>query len=217
MLFRHKEDDAPFIEFQFLRQQNKKAEGLPNFCLADFIAPEELGKKDYVGMFAVTAGVGLEEFVERFKNADDDYSEILVKALADRLAEAFAECLHAKVRRELWGYAKDETLSNEELIKEKYQGIRPAPGYPACPDHTEKRKIFDLLDAEKETGIRLTESFAMYPASSISGYYFSNENSKYYGLGKIEKDQVEDYARRKGMSVQEIERWLSPNLSYEIS
>jgi 5-methyltetrahydrofolate--homocysteine methyltransferase len=201
--------------FHFLRQQNKKAQNLPNFCLADFISPES--GKDYLGMFAVTAGIGLEKLVAKYKATHDDYSEIMAKALADRLAEAFAECLHEKVRKELWGFAKNENLTKEELIKEKYQGIRPAPGYPACPDHTEKKKIFELLEAEEKAGIRLTESFAMYPGSSVSGYYFSHEQAKYYGLGKIEKDQVEDYARRKGMSVAEVERWLAPNLSYDIS
>ena len=199
--------------FHFLRQQNKKAEGLPNFCLADFISPEK--GKDYFGMFAVTAGLGLEKIVEQCKARQDDYSEITAKALADRLAEAFAECLHEKVRKELWGYQSAERLSNEELIEEKYQGIRPAPGYPACPDHTEKKTLFQLLDAEK-VGIVLTESYAMYPAAAVSGFYFSHPDSKYFGLGKIEKDQVEDYARRKGMSIQEIEKWLAPNLSYDL-
>jgi 5-methyltetrahydrofolate--homocysteine methyltransferase len=216
LLFRHINDSAPFYEFHFLRQQNKKAPGLPNFCLADFIAPEETGIKDYIGMFAVTAGIGLEALVQKYKDAVDDYSEIMVKALADRLAEAFAECLHEKVRKELWSYSPEEHFTCDELITEKYQGIRPAPGYPACPDHTEKKKIFEILDAEAVAGIRLTESYAMYPASSVSGYYFSNPHARYYGLGKIEKDQVEDYARRKGMSVAEIERWLAPNLSYEV-
>ena len=199
--------------FHFLRQQNKKAPGLPNFCLADFISPE--AGKDYFGMFAVTAGIGLEKIIEQCKANHDDYSEIMAKALADRLAEAFAECLHQKVRKELWGHDKNETLSNEDLIAEKYNGIRPAPGYPACPDHTEKKLLFDLLDANK-IGIILTESYAMYPAAAVSGFYFSHPDSKYFGLGKIEKDQVEDYARRKGMSLQEIEKWLSPTLSYDI-
>jgi 5-methyltetrahydrofolate--homocysteine methyltransferase len=199
--------------FHFLRQQNKKAPGLPNFCLADFISPEP--GKDYFGMFAVTAGLGLEKIVEQCKAKVDDYSEIMAKAIADRLAEAFAECLHQKVRRELWGYAPDESLGNDDLISEKYQGIRPAPGYPACPDHTEKKTLFELLDAGK-VGIVLTESYAMYPAAAVSGFYISHPDSKYFGLGKIEKDQVEDYARRKGMSIQEVERWLAPNLSYDI-
>ena len=210
------QDDKEFTKLHFLRQQNKKAQNLPNFCLSDFIAPKSSGKQDYIGMFAVTTGVGIEKILEEYKVQQDDYSDIMVKALADRLAEGFAECLHAKVRREFWGYASGETLSNDQMIKEEYDGIRPAPGYPACPDHTEKRTIFELLDAEKTTGIKLTESFAMYPASSVSGYYFSNAESKYFGLGKIEKDQVIEYSVRKGMPVEETERWLSPNLSYDI-
>lgn len=198
----------------FLRQQNKKAKDLPNFCLSDFVAPQSSGKEDYIGMFAVTTGIGLEKLVEEAKANQDDYSEIMAKALADRLAEAFAELLHAKVRKEYWGYAANENLTSEEMIKETYQGIRPAPGYPACPDHTEKRTIFELLEAEKEVGITLTESFAMFPTAAVSGYYFSHSESKYFGLGKIEKDQVAEYAQRKGMSLEEMERWLSPNLAY---
>jgi len=209
------EGDAPFATFHFLRQQNKKAQNLPNFCLADFIAPETSGRQDYMGMFAVTAGVGIEKLLAKYKEKQDDYSDIMVKALADRLAEAFAECLHARVRRELWGYAADEKLNNDELISEKYIGIRPAPGYPACPDHTEKGILFNILDAEK-AGIKLTESFAMYPASSVSGFYFANHDSKYFGLGKIEKDQVKEYAERKGMTVEDVEKWLGPNLSYDV-
>ncbi len=216
-----KEDDVvllndkgnEFATFHFLRQQNKKAQNLPNFCLADFISPEP--GKDYFGLFAVTAGIGIENLVEKHKANHDDYSEIMVKALADRLAEAFAECLHEKVRKELWGYAENENLSTEHLIEEKYDGIRPAPGYPACPDHTEKKLLFELLEAEK-VGITLTESYAMYPGAAVSGFYFSNPNSKYFGLGKIEKDQVVDYATRKGMTVAEVEKWLAPNLSYNI-
>ncbi len=200
--------------FHFLRQQNKKAPGLPNFCLADFIGPAGGGKPDYIGMFAVTTGVGLEKLVDRYKATHDDYSEIMAKALADRLAEAFAECLHEQVRKVDWGYARTEKLASDDLIAEKYQGIRPAPGYPACPEHTEKRTIFTLLDAEKSAGIILTESCAMWPASSVSGYYFAHPRSKYFGLGKIGRDQVEDYARRKGMEVGEVERWLSPVLNY---
>lgn len=210
----HKDETTELKTLHFLRQQNKKAKDLPNFCLSDFVAPQSTGKRDYVGMFAVTAGVGLEKLVNEYKAKQDDYSEIMAKALADRLAEAFAELLHAKVRRELWGYAKDEKLENTDLIEEKYEGIRPAPGYPACPDHTEKKTIFELLDAEKEAGIQLTESFAMYPAAAVSGYYFAHADSKYFGLGKIEKDQVKDYAQRKGMKLEEMERWLSPNLAY---
>jgi len=209
------ENEKELMTLHFLRQQNKKAQNLPNFCLADFIAPTASGKRDYIGMFAVTTGIGIERLLVKYKAQHDDYSEIMVKALADRLAEAFAEMLHKKVRRELWGYAASEKLSDDELIEEKYQGIRPAPGYPACPDHTEKKAIFELLKAE-EIGIKLTESFAMFPASSVSGYYFAHPESKYFGLGKIEKDQVEEYSKRKGLSLAEVERWLSPNLSYSI-
>jgi 5-methyltetrahydrofolate--homocysteine methyltransferase len=212
-LFKDHTDDKPFATFHFLRQQNKKAQNLPNFCLADFVSPEK--GKDYFGMFAVTAGLGLEKLIEKHKANLDDYSDIMAKALADRLAEAFAECLHEKVRKELWGYAKDENLTDVQLIDEEYKGIRPAPGYPACPDHTEKKLLFELLEADK-VGIVLTESYAMYPGAAVSGFYFSHPDSKYFGLGKIEKDQVEDYATRKGMSVDEIEKWLSPNLSYDI-
>lgn len=197
-----------------LRQQNKKADGLPNYALNDFIAPKDSGKKDYIGGFAVTTGIGIDERVAEFEKNHDDYSSILLKALADRLAEAFAERLHERVRKEFWGYATTENLSTDELITEKYQGIRPAPGYPACPDHTEKRLLFDLLEVEKNTGITLTDSFAMFPTAAVSGLYFSHPESKYFGLGKINKDQIEDYAKRKGMSVDVVERWLSPNLSY---
>jgi 5-methyltetrahydrofolate--homocysteine methyltransferase len=204
-------ENGTFATFHFLRQQNKKAQNLPNFCLADFVS--SIQGKDHFGMFAVTAGIGLEKLVARHKANHDDYSEIMAKALADRLAEAFAECLHEKVRKELWGYESNESLTAEQLIKEEYNGIRPAPGYPACPDHTEKKLLFELLEAEK-VGITLTESYAMYPGASVSGFYFSNPQSKYFGLGKIEKDQVVDYAKRKGMSVEEVERWLGPNLSY---
>ncbi len=207
------DEDQPNATFHFLRQQNKKAQNLPNFCLADFVSPKE--GQDYFGMFAVTSGIGLELLVEKHKANHDDYSEIMAKALADRLAEAFAECLHEKVRKEFWGYASDEKLTTDQLISEEYNGIRPAPGYPACPDHTEKKLLFELLDANK-VGITLTESYAMYPGAAVSGFYFSNQNSKYFGLGKIERDQVEDYARRKGISVEEVEKWLAPNLSYDI-
>jgi 5-methyltetrahydrofolate--homocysteine methyltransferase len=197
-----------------LRQQVKKAPGEPNYALADFVAPKDSGMKDYVGAFAVTAGIGIEKIIEKFNKEHDDYNAILIKAIADRLAEAFAEHLHERVRKELWGYASDEKLTNEELIKEKYTGIRPAPGYPAQPDHTEKPIIFDLLEAEKNTGIKLTESLAMYPAASVSGLYFSHPEAKYFNVGKIERDQVIDYHRRKGLSLEEVERWLSPILNY---
>lgn len=200
----------------FLRQQNKKALRLPNFALSDFIAPQESGKDDYIGAFVVSCGFGADELAKQFEDDLDDYNSIMTKALADRLAEAFAEYLHQKVRTKYWGYDKSESLSNSELIKENYTGIRPAPGYPACPDHLEKRKLFDLLKAEEEIGVTLTESYAMHPAASVSGWYFAHEESRYFGLGKIQKDQVEDYAKRKGMKVEEIERWLSQNLAYDI-
>lgn len=198
------------IRFHFLRQQGKKGQGVPNLSLADFLAPY-----DFIGGFAVTAGIGIEALIEQCRKDHNDYKEIMIKSLADRLAEAFAEWMHEKVRKELWGYVPDEKLDCEDLIKEKYQGIRPAPGYPACPDHTEKRTLFDLLEVEKRTGIVLTDSFAMYPASSVSGFYFSHPESRYFGLGKINKDQVEDYAKRKGMDVAQMEKWLAPNLNYE--
>lgn len=197
-----------------LRQQAEKAEGQAYLALSDFVAPKETGLKDYVGMFAVTAGIGLDEIVAEYEKNHDDYNSIMAKAIADRLAEAFAEKLHELVRKEYWPYATSESLSNEELIKEKYQGIRPAPGYPACPDHTEKKTIFKLLNAEKEIGLKLTENFAMYPTAAVSGYYFAHPDSKYFGLGKIGKDQVIEYAKRKGLSIEETERWLAPNLSY---
>ena len=197
-----------------IRQQMQKSKGEPNIALADFIAPKESGVEDYIGMFAVTAGIGIEKLVQKFEKEHDDYNSIMVKALADRLAEAFAEHLHEHVRKENWGYASDEKFSKEELVKEKYFGIRPAPGYPAQPDHTEKPIIFSLIDVEKNTGIKLTESMAMYPAASVSGLYFSHPEAKYFTVGKIGKDQVLDYHRRKGMSVEEIEKWLSPILNY---
>jgi 5-methyltetrahydrofolate--homocysteine methyltransferase len=198
-----------------LRQQGQKASTLPNRCLSDFVAPLNSGETDYVGAFAVTTGLGIELLLDKYEKEHDDYNSIMVKALADRLAEAFAELLHERVRREFWGYASEEHLSNEDLISEKYDGIRPAPGYPACPDHTEKKRLFELLDAEKQIGIQLTESYAMYPASAVSGFYFSHPESTYFGLGKIAKDQVTDYAKRKGMSVDDIEKWLSPVLNYD--
>jgi 5-methyltetrahydrofolate--homocysteine methyltransferase len=197
-----------------LRQQLEKREGRFNAALSDFIAPASSGVPDYIGGFVVTAGIGEDAIAERFKLANDDYSSILIKALADRLAEAFAEHMHARVRREFWGYAPGEALTNEEMILEKYDGIRPAPGYPAQPDHTEKATLFSLLDAERNAGVKLTESFAMWPGSSVSGLYFSNADSFYFGVGKIERDQVEDYAARKGVSAGEIERWLAPILNY---
>ena len=197
-----------------IRQQIQKSKGEPNIALSDFIAPKETGAEDYIGMFAVTTGIGIDKLVKKFEKEHDDYNSIMIKAIADRLAEAFAEHLHELVRKEYWGYVSDENFSNEDLIKEKYIGIRPAPGYPAQPDHTEKPIIFSLLDAEKNTGIKLTESMAMYPAASVSGLYFSHPESKYFTVGKIGKDQVLDYHRRKGMSAEEIEKWLSPILNY---
>jgi len=200
--------------FHTLRQQTVKKAGVPCRALADFIAPKETGLHDYIGAFAVTAGSGIESAVSMFERENDDYSVILLKALSDRLAEAFAERLHERVRREIWGYAVDESFENEELIAEKYRGIRPAPGYPTCPDHTEKPEIFRLLDVEKNTGIKLTENMAMHPASSICGWYFAHKKASYFPVGKIARDQVEDYAARKGMSVKEVEKWLAPVLGY---
>ncbi len=202
-------------KFHTLRQQHKKRSDQSNLALADFVAPKESGLVDYIGAFAVTAGIGIEEVVKRFEADFDDYGAIMVKALTDRLAEAFAECLHELVRRDYWGYAEDEALTNRERIKELYRGIRPASGYPACPDHTEKAQLFDLLKVERQIGVSITESFAMHPAASVSGLYFSHPESKYFGLGKISRDQIEDYAIRKKFSVEETERWLSPNLNYK--
>jgi 5-methyltetrahydrofolate--homocysteine methyltransferase len=198
----------------FLRQQMQKDEGRPNHCLADFVAPKDSGIADYIGGFAVTAGIGTKEKAAAFEADHDDYSGILVKALADRLAEAFAERMHERVRREFWAYDTDEALDNEDLIRERYRGIRPAPGYPACPDHTAKKDLFELLQAEKNAGIALTESFAMTPAASVSGYYFSHADARYFGVGRIGRDQVEDYAKRRGVSLAEAEKWLAPNLGY---
>ncbi len=200
--------------FHFLRQQADREGSEPCRSLADFIAPSETGLPDHIGAFAVTSGIGLRELTATFRAAHDDYNAIMAEAIADRLAEAFAECLHKRVREE-WGYGCSENLSHEELIHEKYRGIRPAPGYPACPDHTEKATIWRLLDVEANTGIQLTESFAMWPGSSISGLYFAHPQSRYFTLGKIGRDQVENYALRKGMSVAEVERWLGPNLNYD--
>jgi 5-methyltetrahydrofolate--homocysteine methyltransferase len=201
--------------FHFLRQQMIKRRDAPNLCLADFIAPKSTGVADYLGTFAVTAGIGIEHKLAEFEADHDDYHAILLKALADRLAEAFAERLHERVRKEFWGYAMGENLSNEEIIKEEYRGIRPAPGYPACPDHTEKGILWTLIDPIENAGIHLTESFAMLPTAAVSGFYFSHPKSQYFGIGKIARDQVEDYARRKGLTVRETERWLAPVLGYE--
>jgi 5-methyltetrahydrofolate--homocysteine methyltransferase len=200
--------------FHFLRQQRKMAGGIPNISLADYIATQGSGVADYLGGFAVTAGIGTDDLVAQYDKENDDYKSIMAKALADRLAEAFAEYLHREVRTQWWGYAQSETLSNEDLIRENYRGIRPAPGYPACPEHTEKTTLFSLLNATENAGITLTESMAMMPAAAVSGFYFAHPESQYFGLGKIAKDQVQDYANRKGWTLQEAERWLGPVLSY---
>jgi len=211
--------------FHFLRQQmDKQSVGgvkskdeerdSVNYCLADFVAPRATGIRDYIGGFAVTTGHGIDELTAEFRKENDDYSAIMAEALADRLAEAFAERLH-KIVRDEWGYGRAEQLSHEELIRERYRGIRPAAGYPACPDHTEKRELFDLLCVEQHTGITLTESFAMHPGSAVSGLYFAHPQSRYFPVGKIERDQVQDYARRKGESVEYIEKWLAPNLNFD--
>ncbi len=202
-------------EFHFLRQQRAKPPGRPNRSLADFVAPKETGLEDYMGFFAVTAGLGADEVSQRFRDDNDDYNAIMVQALADRLSEAFAELMHERVRKEFWGYAADEQLDNEALIKEEYRGIRPAPGYPACPEHTEKGLLWDLLDAEKNSGIKLTESYAMYPPSAVSGFYFSHPDSRYFGVAEIGRDQASDYAKRKDMTLEVAEKWLAPNLAYD--
>jgi len=199
--------------FLTLRQQVKKSSRIPNIALSDFIAPKNSSKKDYIGTFCVSTGFGSDELCKKYEDDNDDYSSIMVKALADRLVEAFAEYLHKKIRTSIWGYAKDEATTNEDLIKEKYVGIRPAPGYPACPDHLEKNTLWKLMDVEKNIGVKLTENFAMWPASSVSGYYFANNNAKYFGLGKISNDQVIDYAKRRKISVEKAKKWLNPNIN----
>jgi 5-methyltetrahydrofolate--homocysteine methyltransferase len=200
--------------FHFLRQQANKEGGEPCRSLGDFIAPKETGLPDHIGAFAVTSGIGLKELCDRFRAQNDDYNAIMAEAVADRLAEAFAECLHKRVRDE-WGYGCAENLSPAELIQEKYRGIRPAAGYPACPDHTEKGTLWNLLDVQANTGMLITESFAMWPGSSVSGLYFAHPESRYFSLGKIGRDQVVDYHERNGMSVEQVERWLGPNLNYD--
>ena len=200
----------------FLRQQKGKPAGQSHDALADFIAPKDSGRRDYIGAFAVTAGVGIEAQLQRFGAAHDDYSAIMLKALADRFAEAFAERLHERVRREFWGYAPEERFTNDQLVREEYRGIRPAPGYPACPDHTEKATLWKLLDPVANAGIQLTESFAMYPTAAVSGWYFSHPGSRYFGVGKIDLDQVQNYAARKKISLEEAQRWLAPNLGYDL-
>jgi 5-methyltetrahydrofolate--homocysteine methyltransferase len=206
---------APLARLHHLRQQKSKPQGHPQLCLTDFLAPSSSGRPDYIGAFAVTAGIGIEGYIARFEAAHDDYGSIMLKALADRLAEAFAERLHERVRRELWGYAASEALDNEALIREEYRGIRPAPGYPACPDHTEKAALWKLLDAERLADIRLTESFAMFPTAAVSGWYFSHPQAHYFGVGQIDRDQVESYAERRGIALADAERWLAPNLGYD--
>jgi 5-methyltetrahydrofolate--homocysteine methyltransferase len=206
-------DNGQPITFLTLRQQSQKTAGAPNIALADFIAPKDSGVQDYMGCFCVTTGFGVEEKAKAFEKDLDDYNSILVKALGDRLAEAFAEYLHLQVRKEIWGYASDENLSNQDLIAENYKGIRPAPGYPACPDHLEKPTIWKLLDVEQKIGVTLTESMAMWPASSVSGYYFANPESKYFGLGKIKQDQVEDYSKRRNTTMEQAQKWLAPNIA----
>jgi 5-methyltetrahydrofolate--homocysteine methyltransferase len=201
--------------FHGLRQQTQKTPGKPNRSIADFVAPAASGARDYMGAFVVTAGDGLDALVAAFEAEHDDYHALMAKSLADRLAEAAAEWLHERVRKELWGYAPDENLTNEDLIRERYRGIRPAPGYPAQPDHTEKITLFELLDASRATGVTLTEHLAMAPAASVCGLYFAHPEAEYFNVGVVGRDQVEAYAARKGMSVEEVERWLSPNLGYE--
>ena len=207
--------DGRSERLHFLRQQVDKPVERPDFCLADFIAPKDSGRQDWIGMFAVTAGIGIDAHVARFEADHDDYNAILLKALADRLAEALAERLHQRVRTEFWGYVADETLDNEALIAEKYIGIRPAPGYPACPEHSEKATLFRLLDAGSHAGMSLTESFAMLPTAAVSGYYFSHPQSQYFVVGRVSKEQVADYARRKGVEIAQVERWLASNLDYD--
>jgi 5-methyltetrahydrofolate--homocysteine methyltransferase len=214
-VFADPEQREPIAVLHTLRQQLVRRDGRTNAALADFVAPRGCGLADHIGAFAVTAGIGEAAVVERFKHANDDYSAIMAKALADRLAEALAERLHQRVRKEFWGYARDEALSNSELIAERYRGIRPAPGYPAQPDHTEKATLFALLQPEREIGVRLTESFAMWPGASVCGLYFSHPQSHYFGVGRIERDQIEDYAKRKGWTVEDAERWLAPILNYD--
>ena len=211
-VFADESRETPIDTLHMLRQQMKRPSGRANLSLADFIAPA--GAADWIGLFAVTAGVGLSELVADAEAAHDDYRAIMLKAVADRLAEAFAERLHERVRTEFWAYAPDEQLDNEALIDEAYSGIRPAPGYPACPDHTEKQTIFRLLDAETQVGVRLTDSFAMTPAASVSGYCFAHPDARYFGMGRLGRDQVADYAKRKGWTIQEAEKWLAPSLGY---
>jgi 5-methyltetrahydrofolate--homocysteine methyltransferase len=216
VLFTDESRSKELVRFHFLRQQWER-KGQNDFrSLADYIAPIDSGRQDYLGAFVVTAGHGADEIAKEFESKHDDYSAIMVKAIADRLAEAFAELLHEQARLD-WGYGIEEQLGSEQLINEEYRGIRPAPGYPACPDHTEKRILFELLDAPGQIGVSLTESFAMWPAASVSGFYFAHPQSRYFAVDRLTSDQVESYAKRKGMPIRDIERWLSPNLGYEPS
>ncbi len=208
----YKKETTTYI-FRTLRQQLQRKEGVPDYALADFIAPKSSGVQDYIGCFCVSTGFGTDELSNRYREDLDDYNSILIKALSDRLAEAFAEYLHKEVRQKYWGYATHENLTNEELIQESYKGIRPAPGYPACPDHLEKLTIWELLQVERRIGVKLTESLAMWPAASVSGYYFGNPEARYFGLGKIKEDQVADFAKRKGMPYEEAAKWLAPNIA----
>jgi 5-methyltetrahydrofolate--homocysteine methyltransferase len=212
MIMKDENTAEPVSALHFLRNQEQKKEGVPNLCFSDFIAPPESGSVDYIGLFAVTAGIGIEKWVKHYEEALDDYSSFMLKILADRFAEAFAERLHERVRKEFWGYTPDENLSVAQMLKEEYQGVRPAPGYPGCPEHSEKRTIFDLLQAEINAGINLTENYAMYPAASVSGYYFSHDFSRYFNLGKLLDDQVKDYADRKNIDIERAKRLLAPNL-----
>jgi len=212
VLFTDESRSTELRRIPFLRQQRRSEAGRPNSCLADYVAPEDSGKIDWVGCFVVTAGLGIEPLAKKYEKQGDDFRSIMVKALADRLAEAYAEYLHQKVRTDYWGYAAQESLDNAALISEKYQGIRPAPGYPACPDHLAKSWIFKLLQAENQTGVTLTESFAMDPAASVAGWYFSHPDSRYFGLGRIAEDQVSDYAKRAGISLEEARHWLAANM-----
>src|SRR5690606_3199705 len=206
-------DENEIYQLLTLRQQSDKSGRVPNSALADFIAPKESGIQDYVGLFCVSTGFGVDEKAKEFEEIQDDYNAILVKSLGDRFAEAFAEYLHEQVRKEIWGYATNEHFANDDLIKEAYEGIRPAPGYPACPDHLEKRTIWKILNVEQEIGVTLTESLAMWPAASVSGYYFGNREAKYFGVGKIKPDQVADYAQRRNISEEEATKWLGPNIN----
>ena len=212
-LYEDQSRDNSIATLHHLRQQTDKVNGQPNFSLADYVAPTDSGVDDYIGGFVVSTGFGLDTLVAEFENNNDDYNSILAKALADRLAEAFAETLHLQVRKQYWGYAADEKLDNQQLIKESYRGIRPAPGYPACPDHTEKETLFKLLSVQQNIGVELTESYAMTPAASVSGFYFSHPDARYFAVGKIGPDQLQSLAQRKGISTQEMERWLRPNLN----